>query len=185
MSMMTGEKNTDDQFPVFQDLREITGSVLIFSIHGLTNLGIIFPNLRIIGGQSLVMNYALVIYQNPDLRTIGLDKLTVIRNGGVRIKDNAKLCYAESINWDSILVGKLRDVIVENGGTTRNPLDIVGNICKEYDGCQVEDPNRCQQIGDQLACWNATTCQTCKDFDIVFMFYDSFQIASIINSLMI
>jgi len=163
MSMMTSENNTDDQFPVFQGLREITGSVLIFSIHGLTTLGKIFPNLRIIGGQSLVMNYALVIYQNPDLRTIGLDKLTVIRNGGVRIKDNAKLCYAESINWDSILIGKLRDVIVENGGTTRNPLDIVGNICKEYDGCQVDDPNKCHKVGDHLACWNSTTCQTyCK-----------------------
>ncbi|KAE9552632.1 hypothetical protein FO519_004145 [Halicephalobus sp. NKZ332] len=163
MSMMLSENNTDEQFPVFENLREITGSVLIFGVRGLTTLGRIFPSLRIIGGQSLIMNYALVIYQNQDLKTIGLDKLTVIRNGGVRVKDNFELCYAETINWDSILVGKLRDVIVENGGTTRNSMDIVRNNCNEYDGCKVDSSEKCQKIGNQLACWNSTTCQNyCK-----------------------
>ncbi|KAE9548241.1 hypothetical protein FO519_008549 [Halicephalobus sp. NKZ332] len=151
MSMMLSEHNTDEQFPVFENLREITGSVLIFGVRGLTTLGRIFPNLRIIGGQSLIMNYALVIYQNQDLKTIGLDKLTMIRNGGVRVKDNFELCYAETINWDSILIGKLRDVVVENGGTTRNSMDTVKNNCNEYNGCKVDNSEKCQKVGDQLA----------------------------------
>lgn len=74
-----------------------------------------FPNLRVIGGNPLIMNYALVIYQNQDLRQVGLTKLTIIKNGGVRITENPKLCYAKNINWDTILVGKVRDLIVDQG----------------------------------------------------------------------
>lgn len=74
-----------------------------------------FPNLRVIGGHSLIMNYALVIYQNPDLRDVGLTKLAAIKNGGVRITENTRLCYSRYINWDAILMGKIRDVIVDQG----------------------------------------------------------------------
>lgn len=55
-----------------------------------------FPNLRVIGGHSLIMNYALVVYQNNDLRDVGLTKLTAIKNGGVRITENPRLCYTRS-----------------------------------------------------------------------------------------
>lgn len=74
-----------------------------------------FPNLRVIGGHSLIMNYALVIYQNYDLRNVGLTKLTAIKNGGVRITENSKLCYARSINWNLIMHGKIRDNIIDQG----------------------------------------------------------------------
>uniref|UniRef100_A0A915NCV8 Receptor L-domain domain-containing protein n=1 Tax=Meloidogyne javanica TaxID=6303 RepID=A0A915NCV8_MELJA len=60
ISMITRSNLTDDLFPVFENLREITGSILVFQIRGLTSLGRIFPNLRVIGGHSLIMNYALV-----------------------------------------------------------------------------------------------------------------------------
>ena len=162
ISMMTGENITDDQFPVFSHLREITGSVLVYNVKGLTNLGRIFPNLRIIGGHSLIMNYALVIYQNEDLKYIGFDKLTVIRNGGVRIMENKKLCYTRFINWDNILIGKIRDVMIDQGsGITfaENNSDIPS--CKDHLGCAVKDKSICQKVDDILSCWNSTTCQPC------------------------
>lgn len=94
----------DEHFPVFENLREITGSLLVYSVkyiiflaikklffRGLTSLGKCFPNLRVLGGHSLIMNYALVIYQNPDLRNVGLSKLAAIKNGGVRITENTKV----------------------------------------------------------------------------------------------
>lgn len=74
----------------------------------------IFPQLRVIGGHSLVMDYALVIYQNLDLRNIGLNKLVAIKNGGIRITENTKLCYAQSINWDKILLGTVQRNIIVN-----------------------------------------------------------------------
>ena len=61
------------------------------------------------------MNYALVVYQNQDLQSIGLNKLTVLKNGGVRIAENSKLCYTRSVAWNEIMVGNLRDVIIDNG----------------------------------------------------------------------
>lgn len=81
---------------------------------GLFSLGKIFPNLRVIGGNPLIMNYALIIFQNPDLEQVGLTKLSVIKNGGVRITENPNLCYTKDINWDSILIGKVRDLIIES-----------------------------------------------------------------------
>ncbi|KAI6233648.1 Receptor protein-tyrosine kinase [Aphelenchoides fujianensis] len=125
--------------------RDITGSILIFQVRGLSSLGRIFPNLRVIGGDSLIMNYAL------DLRTVGLKKLTVIKNGGVRITENALLCYTRNINWDNMIVGNLRDVILDTG----KPL------LQCTDQCVVENEDQCHRSPtNELACWNATECQT-------------------------
>uniref|UniRef100_A0A914Z2C1 receptor protein-tyrosine kinase n=1 Tax=Panagrolaimus superbus TaxID=310955 RepID=A0A914Z2C1_9BILA len=162
ISMMSMPGITDDQFPVFKHLREITGSMLVFNVNGLTNLGRMFPNLRVIGGQSLIMNYALVIYQNEDLKYLGLDKLTIIRNGGVRIMDNPKLCYTRFINWDNILIGKIRDVMVDQsgGGVMFTDTNQDTETCQDKFGCKVEHPEKCQKVDGVLSCWNATTCQT-------------------------
>jgi hypothetical protein len=79
----------------------------------LRSLSKIFPNLRVIGGQSLVMNYALIVYQNVDLKEIGLYKLTTIRNGGVRITENTRLCFSRTIDWSAIMTGDVNDVLVD------------------------------------------------------------------------
>lgn len=72
-----------------------------------------FPNLRVIGGQELIMNYALVIYQNTHLVEVGLPKLTTIINGGVRIMDNTQLCYSRYIDWGQILIGPANDILTD------------------------------------------------------------------------
>ncbi|KAI1697236.1 protein tyrosine kinase domain-containing protein [Ditylenchus destructor] len=150
LSLITQDDVTDYMFPVFENLREITGSMLVFEVNGLLSLGRMFPNLRVIGGHSLIMNYALVIYQNQHLRDVGLTKLTTIKNGGVRIAENPRLCYARSINWDVILRGKIRGLII----------DEVAGHCKSE--CTVKGDSNClRDVANYLPyCWNATHCQT-------------------------
>nr|CAD2140949.1 unnamed protein product [Meloidogyne enterolobii] len=150
ISMITRSNLTDDLFPVFENLREITGSILVFQIRGLTSLGRIFPNLRVIGGHSLIMNYALVVYQNYDLRDIGLTKLVAIKNGGVRITENPRLCYTRSISWKQILIGNIRDLII----------DQVAGHCKNDCPTSENDPHCFRDpFTSNMACWNNTHCQ--------------------------
>ena len=47
-----------------------------------------------------LQDWALVVYKNNDLVEIGLTGLTRILRGGVRVSKNARLCYADSIDWD-------------------------------------------------------------------------------------
>ena len=47
-----------------------------------------------------MQDWALVVYKNNDLVEIGLTGLTRILRGGVRVSKNARLCYADSIDWD-------------------------------------------------------------------------------------
>uniref|UniRef100_A0A914GXM6 receptor protein-tyrosine kinase n=1 Tax=Globodera rostochiensis TaxID=31243 RepID=A0A914GXM6_GLORO len=149
ISMITQPNITDNDFPVFEKLREITGSILVFQIRGLKSLGRMFPNLRVIGGHSLIMNYALVIYQNSDLMDIGLTKLTAIKNGGIRITENPRLCFAHDIDWNSILVGTIKDRIIDEVAICKN----------ECPG--MEDQSHCSVSSEtgRMACWNSTQCQ--------------------------
>uniref|UniRef100_A0A1I7Z7X8 receptor protein-tyrosine kinase n=1 Tax=Steinernema glaseri TaxID=37863 RepID=A0A1I7Z7X8_9BILA len=92
-------RETETSRYVFPYLREVTGYLLIYNYVGLTSLKDTFPALRVIGGENLVMNYAVVIYRNPDLEDVALEKLTLIKNGGVWITENPKLCNTRYIDW--------------------------------------------------------------------------------------
>ena len=108
-------------------------TISLFS-RGLRSLSWIFPNLRVIGGQSLIQHYALVIYSNDHLEDvrfswnfrqiifvffqISLPNLRVIRNGGVRIAENKMLCRARSIDWKHIVAGPVNDIFVDNAAET-------------------------------------------------------------------
>lgn len=73
----------------------------------------LLPNLRIIRGNSLFLNYALIIFENPDLKEVGLNKLTEISNGGVRVATNNELCFASTVNWTDICRDKTAHIVVE------------------------------------------------------------------------
>ncbi|GMT18666.1 hypothetical protein PFISCL1PPCAC_9963 [Pristionchus fissidentatus] len=163
LSMITNSSTREEDFVTFPNLVEITGYLLVFNVKSLTTLSRIFPNLRIIGGSQLIMNYALIIYQNPDLKDIGLPNLRVIRNGGVRISENPSLCFAVQIDWKRITFGQIDDVLVTDGVAS-------GQKCTD----QCDDPsNRCvrrQTAGGHgglvISCWNATTCQETCEYDM-------------------
>lgn len=95
---------------------------MLVNSSALRSLKRMFPNLRVIGGQELIMNYALVIYQNTHLVEVGLPKLTTIINGGVRIMDNTQLCYSRYIDWGTMLIGPANDILIDQSKTTDSGL---------------------------------------------------------------
>lgn len=76
-------------------------------VNGLRSVGHLFPNLTVIRGDSLFINYALVAFEMMHLQEIGLHSLTNIVRGSVRFEKNPALCYVDTIDWDRITgVGK-------------------------------------------------------------------------------
>ena len=69
----------------FPRLREITDYLLLYRVSGLRSLSMLFPNLSVIRGQFLLYNYALVIFEMPDMYDVGLINLMQISRGSVRL----------------------------------------------------------------------------------------------------
>lgn len=85
---------TDFARHALPELREITEYLILYRVVGLRNVGQIFPNLAVIRGESLFMDYALVIYEMFNLQEVGLFGLTGIIRGAVRIETNpSELIY--------------------------------------------------------------------------------------------
>ena len=87
----------------FPKLTEITGHLLVSLVYSQRSLKEIFPNLGVIRGREVFLDYSLVIYENDGLKEINLPSLTTILHGGVRIEKNINLCYVETIRWKSIM----------------------------------------------------------------------------------
>lgn len=87
----------------FPLVTEIAGYLMIYNLAGLKSLAQLFPNLAAIRGGELFKDYAMVIFRNPDLETIGLKHLKSITNGAVRIEKNRRLCYVNTVDWDAIM----------------------------------------------------------------------------------
>lgn len=133
--------------------------MLVFETNAIKNLRDIFPNLRVIGGQSLIQHFSLIIYRNQDLEILGLDKLAVIRNGGVRIQDNKVLCHPNTIDWKSMILGPINDVLVDDAADMA--VSETGKLCQK--GCEDDSHSaRCRYHEVQgvslQSCWNDTTC---------------------------
>lgn len=50
--------------------REITGYLLFFRVFKLESMQKLFPNLAVIRGERLLLHYALIIYEMPDLKEV-------------------------------------------------------------------------------------------------------------------
>lgn len=135
------------RFPL---LREITGNLLLYRVYGLKTLRHLFPNLAVIRGQDLFYNYALVVYEMPDLEELGLISLTTIMRGAIRLTKNKRLCYVDTIDWPRIAIGLNDSVhhIKENKDETKCP-----NNCPE------ECKNSTVDGKTAKRCWTDAHCQ--------------------------
>ncbi|CAI4230621.1 unnamed protein product [Auanema sp. JU1783] len=167
MSMVLENTSDIGEWPRYEKLREITGSLLIFQVKGLKTLRWIFPNLRIIGGQSMIQHYSLIIYQNEDIEEIGLDELRIVRNGGVRIADNPKLCNAKSIDWRRIQAGPINDLLVDD--STMEVGVGEGKIAPCEPTCtHPKYPDKCHFLNHPsrpMACFGKKACQLYCEHD--------------------
>ncbi|XP_014295647.1 insulin-like receptor [Microplitis demolitor] len=135
----------------FPDLVEITGYLLLYRVNGLRSVGQLFPNLTVIRGHSLFINYALVAFEMMNLQEVGLYSLTDILRGSVRFEKNPMLCYVDTVDWDIIAkAGNGEHVIADNK---------LKNLCPV---CEKHCPLRLTKLDDNL-CWNGQNCQKiCK-----------------------
>lgn len=130
----------------FPKLREISGYLLLFRVNGLRTLGDLFPNLSVIRGNTLFLNYALVAFEMMHLQELGLRSLTTILRGGVRLEKNPLLCYTHTVDWNRILV------------EGKDELHISAN--RRKNDCPLSCPKNC--TGGDL-CWNSKYCQKICD----------------------
>uniref|UniRef100_A0A336LVG6 receptor protein-tyrosine kinase n=1 Tax=Culicoides sonorensis TaxID=179676 RepID=A0A336LVG6_CULSO len=118
----------------FPELREITGFLLAYRVKGLQSFRKLFPNLSIIRGNALFMNYALVLYDLENFQAIGLPSLQVINRGSVRIERCPQLCDVKTFNWKSITKNTSTNFFYENGEKcVQKPTQIFvpsNKICK-------------------------------------------------------
>ncbi|XP_054829766.1 insulin receptor-related protein [Eublepharis macularius] len=141
----------------FPRLVMITEYLLLFRVYGLESLRDLFPNLSVIRGTSLFFNYALVIFEMPHLRDIGLHSLTDILNGSVRIERNQELCHISTIDWGLLQPHSLeQNIILHN-----KPVEECADVCPGI--LDVEKP--CVQTQTSLSgrmeyrCWTSSNCQ--------------------------
>uniref|UniRef100_A0A8D2MJR4 Tyrosine-protein kinase receptor n=1 Tax=Zonotrichia albicollis TaxID=44394 RepID=A0A8D2MJR4_ZONAL len=139
----------------FPRLLMVTEYLLLFRVYGLESLRDLFPNLSVIRGTNLFFSYALVIFEMPHLRDVGLHSLGHILRGSVRIERNQELCHLSTIDWGLLL---------PDGGDSTY---IVGNKLAEEcaDVCpgilDVEKPCVQTSVNGQLdyRCWTSSYCQ--------------------------
>ncbi|XP_061462034.1 insulin receptor-related protein isoform X3 [Rhineura floridana] len=142
----------------FPRLVMITEFLLLFRVYGLESLRDLFPNLSVIRGTSLFFNYALVIFEMPHLRDIGLHSLTNILNGSVRIERNQELCHISTIDWGLLQPPHSleQNIILHN-----KPVEECADVCPGI--LDVEEP--CVQTQTTLKgqmeyrCWTSSNCQ--------------------------
>lgn len=70
ITLIDQANDTDYDDLTFPDLVEITDFLLLYRVEGLKTLSHLFPNLRVIRGNNLVDNYALIIYEMVQLTVI-------------------------------------------------------------------------------------------------------------------
>lgn len=67
ISLIDRYNETDYDNFTFPNLVEISDFLMLYRVQGLKTLMHLFPNLRVIRGNTLVNNYALVIYETLQL----------------------------------------------------------------------------------------------------------------------
>lgn len=54
----------------FPELTDIRGYLLLYRVYGLTTLEYLFPNLRVIRGNSLMLDYSFILYDMLHLEEV-------------------------------------------------------------------------------------------------------------------
>ncbi|XP_077081651.1 insulin receptor-like [Siphateles boraxobius] len=138
----------------FPKLVVVTDYLLLFRVYGLESLGDLFPNLTVIRGNNLFMNYALVLFEMFQLKEIGFHSLTKITRGAVRIEKNPDLCYLSTLDWS-----KISDLMEDNYIVANKDDQECGDICPGT----IKGTITCKQttINGNFSerCWNQNHCQ--------------------------
>nr|AKF17681.1 insulin-like receptor [Macrobrachium rosenbergii] len=143
------------EFLSFPNLVQVTEYVVIYRISPLRSLERILPQLSVIRGHELFHGYALVVIGNTYLERLGLDNVTDILNGSVRIEKNWILCPGLDNRWENITL-KSREAknVIQN-----NYIYCIYDPCETDNSCPTEvRPNNkvCSTVGG--GCYQGPQC---------------------------
>uniref|UniRef100_A0A0N4ZXB7 receptor protein-tyrosine kinase n=1 Tax=Parastrongyloides trichosuri TaxID=131310 RepID=A0A0N4ZXB7_PARTI len=147
--LVLAEPGIPENTITFSNLREITGTLVIYGFHHINSLTSVFPKLAVIGGNSLIINYAFIVHSCFNLSYVGIPTLKLIKKGGIRITNNDNLCYTQTLDWSHIADGRVGNIIVEDSSKTR---------CPKF--CKVDNEKLCHRKNDKIACWSKNVCQS-------------------------
>ncbi|XP_045154458.1 insulin receptor-related protein isoform X2 [Echinops telfairi] len=152
MFTATGEDFRGLSFP---RLTQVTDYLLLFRVYGLESLRDLFPNLAVIRGTRLFLGYALVIFEMPHLRDVGLPALGAVLRGAVRVEKNQELCHVSTIDWGLLQPSPGANHIVGN-----KPGDECADVCPGTLGAAGEPCARTTFSGHtDYRCWTSSHCQ--------------------------
>lgn len=106
---------------VLATVTEITGYLHIEGCSTLPNLNGL-RNLRVVGGQQLYSTpseggFAIFFASNPWNDLSGLEQLSSVSGGRVRISGPTTMCFLDRVNWESILGPKYYRLLSLSGGS--------------------------------------------------------------------
>ncbi|EDW03158.1 insulin receptor-related protein [Drosophila grimshawi] len=131
----------------FPKLREITDFMIFTDVRELSTIRNMFPNLTVIRGRRLFLNYALGISNMPDLELVEFPSLVAIQRGHVYIGTSHKLCQLNGINWDRLTLSP-----------GENHIMIASNKCSSRASCK-----GCPSS----YCWSNFICQRFENDNVV------------------
>ncbi|XP_073823954.1 insulin receptor [Musca autumnalis] len=134
----------------YPKLREITDYLLINKVKNLVTIRDMFPNLTVIRGLKLFLNYALGITEMDSLEEVAFPNLVAIQRGHVIIGGNPKLCNLNMINFDRLTLAP---------GDNHIFPDKEAN-CSNFDQC----------LGCNSGyCWSNKVCQKFENDNVIKM----------------
>lgn len=152
MFTATGEDFRGLSFP---RLTQVTEYLLLFRVYGLESLRDLFPNLAVIRGARLFLGYALVIFEMPHLRDVGLPALGAVLRGAVRVEKNQELCHLSTIDWGLLQPSPGANHIVGN-----KLGEECADVCPGVLGATGEPCARTTFSGHtDYRCWTSSHCQ--------------------------
>ncbi|KFO24877.1 Insulin receptor-related protein [Fukomys damarensis] len=152
MFTATGEDFRGLSFP---HLTQVTDYLLLFRVYGLESLRELFPNLAVIRGAQPFLGYALVIFEMPHLRDLGLPALGAVLRGAVRVEKNQELCHLSTIDW-----GLLQPVPGANYIVGNKLGEECADVCPGTLGLAGEPCARTTFSGHtDYRCWTSSHCQ--------------------------
>ncbi|OON22268.1 receptor L domain protein, partial [Opisthorchis viverrini] len=179
---------TDASLPY---VREITGSLLIYDVHGLDSLAQLLPRLVLIRGQNLIDRYAMVLKSTSlkvssefiihtgtrsslrilsrlkmfDPTDAALPSLRLIHRGAVRLEGNPDLCHVHTVNWVAL-------------SGYRSDAESILKVNMNGASCADRCPAQCLSVPittgpanfqqrtpyTNVLCWSSSICQSiCSD----------------------
>ncbi|CAH2050646.1 unnamed protein product, partial [Iphiclides podalirius] len=142
----------------FPELREVTGYIKIYRLMGVINLGALFPNLSVVRGMQLFKDYAIVVFDCENLEALGLRSLARVERGGVRIQQNDRLCYTNTIDWSRIVSDGEDNILIRSNydprlcGLCPNAQSRMEDHRQQHLQCPADSSGR-------LLCWDEKNCQ--------------------------